>query len=220
MTGQSLLDTMELLNQELQLQPGETDVTRGLLALNVAQDFFENEAALRPNIFGSGVGTVSQTGNTESTTFPTGLLRVDSLWYMGTDNLPAWKLSKRGVGEHRPSNSWLRSLVSGTTSGKPDAYWTNGTLIYWDPIPDTTNTVRYYGLVSASDITASGTFAYPDAVRLPLATFAVTLLRVGLGDEIADLTKLAETCFNPTLDRMGKFNRDGAVPLSYEYNHQ
>jgi hypothetical protein len=57
MTGQTLLDTMELLNQELQLQSGEADVVRGLLALNIAQDHFEASAAKRPNIFGSSDST-------------------------------------------------------------------------------------------------------------------------------------------------------------------
>src|SRR3990167_9038126 len=95
-TGQSLLDRMELLNQELQLQSGESDVTRGLTALNVAQDCFEARAAARPNIYGSTtpVGTVTTTVNTENTAFPTGLLRLDRLQYIdpGTSR-PAWDLN-------------------------------------------------------------------------------------------------------------------------------
>ncbi len=43
---------MELVNQELQLQAGEENVTKGLLALNVAQDYFESLAAQRPQILG------------------------------------------------------------------------------------------------------------------------------------------------------------------------
>jgi hypothetical protein len=224
MTGQSILDRMEILNQELQLQAGESDVARGLVALNMAQDFFEAAAAKRPNIYGSGSGSITQTANTETSTYPANLLRLDSLWYLDTTvtpNRPAWKLRPRKEsGGHLPSSSWVRSLVSNATTGKPYAYWTNGTLIYWDPLPDTTNTVRYYGLVGAADITASGTFTYPDVVSLLLATFAVTILRVGLGDEVADLNALAESTFGDTLDALANFNRDGAVPLTYEYNHQ
>ncbi len=76
MTGQDLLDRMELLNQELQLQSGEVDVTRGLLALNVAQDYFEVLAAGRKNIAGGGtpVSTVSTAAGVESTNYPSGVL--------------------------------------------------------------------------------------------------------------------------------------------------
>jgi hypothetical protein len=219
-TGQSLLDTMEVLNQELQLQPGEADVARGLLALNMAQDFFESEAAKRPAVLGSSSGTVNQTTSTETTTYPAGLLRLDSLWYIES-GLPKWKLvNRRDSGGHRTGTSWLTGLVTTNSPGKPSAYWTNGSNIYWDPIPDTTNTVRWYGLQSAADITASGTFVYPDIVRLPIAVFATSVLKIGLGDEIQDLAKLAESTFGSVLDSLGNFNRDGAVPLSYTYNHQ
>ena len=76
-SGQDLLDLMELLNQELQLQTGEENVARGLVALNAAQDAFEGLAALRPKILGSRTGTVTTAANTETTAFPSGLLRVD-----------------------------------------------------------------------------------------------------------------------------------------------
>ena len=59
MTGQDLLDRMELVNQELQLQSGEADVTRGLLALNVAQDYLESILALHPGMMSDTTGTVT-----------------------------------------------------------------------------------------------------------------------------------------------------------------
>ena len=192
MTGQTLLDTCELLNAELQLQSGEEDVTRGLLALNVSQDYFESMAARRASILGSAVGTVTTTLDTESTTFPSGVLRIDRLQYIDPNtSRPSWDLvpSDR-VGGHAINRMWPYNLVGATGStGKPRGYWTNGTNIYWDPLPDGTNTVRYYGFSSASDITAGGTFAYPDIVRLPLAAFAVRILKTGISDNPQDSSK-------------------------------
>src|SRR4051812_32985844 len=105
MTGQGLLDRMELLNAELQLQAGEADVTKGLLSLNVAQDYFESVAAQRGKLFGSAVGTVVTAANTESTAYPTGLLRLDRLQYIDpVTSRPAGDLTPiRRTGGHSSS---------------------------------------------------------------------------------------------------------------------
>ena len=220
-TGQSILDRMELVNQELQLQSGENDVTRGLLALNVAQDYFESQAALRPKLLGSGVGTVTTADDTETTTFPSGLLRIDRLQFIdATTSRPAWDvLPIKRVGGHARNQFWPSNLISSNSGGKPRAYWTNGTLIYWDPLPDATHTVRWYGLSAASDITAGGTFAYPDVVLFPLATFAVRVLKLGVDDAQQDIALLAQTVFEPVLDLLGNFNRDGFTELEYTEVH-
>ena len=78
-TGQTLLDLMEVLDRGLQLQSGQTGVTMGLRAANAAQDYLESLLALQPNNYGSTVGTVTTTADTETTAFPTGLLRLDRL---------------------------------------------------------------------------------------------------------------------------------------------
>ena len=115
---------------------------------------------------------------------------------------------------------WPYNLVGATGStGKPRGYWTNGTNIYWDPLPDGTNTVRYYGFSSASDITAGGTFAYPDIVRLPLAAFAVRILKTGIDDNPEDAARFAEQTFTDVLDAMAIFNRDSARGLEYTQRH-
>ena len=221
MTGQDILDRMELLNQELQLQSGETDVTRGLLALNVAQDYFEARAALRPGFMGGSTGTVTTTASTETTSFPSSLLRIDRLQYLDPDtSRPAWKVEPiKSTGDHAAGGFWPAALVSTSVSGKPRGYWTDGTNFYWSPLPDATHTVRYYGLVAAAAITASGTFAYKDIVALPLASFAVKILRTGVDDNLADIDKLAAQAFDPVLDALGNFNRDGAEPFVYKYGH-
>src|SRR5690349_19900250 len=136
MTGQSLLDIMELLNAELQLQAGEENVSKGLTALNVAQDYFESIAATRKNILGSSVGTISTATSTESTAFPTGLLRLDRLQLLNAANRVESELVPlRRTGGHAVSSFWPLNLISTTSSGKPRAYWTNGTSVYWDPLP-------------------------------------------------------------------------------------
>ncbi len=220
-SGQVLLDTMELLNQELQLQTAEADVTRGIVALNRAQDYFESLAALRPNMLGSAIGTVTTTNNIESTAFPTGVLRIDKLQYIdsGTSR-PAWDLLPiEETGGHGVSQFWPFNLASSTTSGKPRGYWTNGTNIYWDPLPSGTHTVRWYGLSVAADISAAGTFAYPDIVLLPLAGFAVKLMRTGVDDPTGDVTSLANQAFESVLDVLASFRREGGKGFRYRFHH-
>jgi hypothetical protein len=222
MTGQTLLDTMELLNQELQLQSGEADVTRGLLALNIAQDHFEASAAKRPNLFGSSDSTFTQTANQEYTTWPTGLLRLDGLQLLDSSTLrPVRDLTPRfQAGSHAPSNTFLAQLVTGTTTGKPVAFWENGNKIFWDPVPDAANVIRWYGLQAATDITASGTFLYPDICRLAFATFAVTLLKLGVDDDPGAVSSLSQNLFEGTIDTLASTNRAGARPLNYSYDHR
>lgn len=222
MTGQSLLNLIELFDQENQLQPGEADVTRGLLALNVAQDYFEAQVARRTKVLVDQVGTVTTTASAESTPFPAGLMRVDRMQYLDpTTSLPMWDLDViKKVGGQTRLWRWPFALVAPQNiSGKPRGYWTNGRNIYWDPIPDTTYTIRWYGFKSADDITADGTFAYPDEVAAPIASFAATVLRVGLGDDANETATLANQIFDPVIDNLSRFNRDGAEPFEYRYTH-
>lgn len=220
MTGQDLLDRMELLNQELQLQSGEADVTRGLLALNVAQDYFESLAAARTVGFGTGDGTVATAASTETTTFPSGVLRIDRLQLLNSSSLPELELVKLNrAGGQATSRSWPLNLLVSSTTGKPTHYWTNGAKIFWSPIPDAIHTVRWYGLQSASNISAAGTFAYPDICALPFASFAVQLLKSGLDDPTQEISGLAQSTFKSCLDALENFNRDGAVGLEYTTIH-
>lgn len=221
MTGQSLLDRMELLNQELQLQAGEADVARGLLALNVAQDYFESVAAQRAKVFGSGIGNTTATANTESTTFPAAVLRIDRIQFIDpATSKPAWDLQPlRRTGGHAVKSFWPMNLVASSMTGKPTGYWTNGSNIYWSPTPSATYTVRWYGFQAADDITAGGTFVYPDIVALPLASMAVRLVKGGLDDEVKEISSLALETFTQVLDTLGNFNRDGAPGMEYTEVH-
>lgn len=219
MTGQTLLDTMELLDQELQLQSGEANVTRGLVALNRAQDYFESLAAVRKDILGGATGTVATSANTETTSFPSGVLRIDRLQLLDSNSRPYRELGRiQRAGGHAVSSFWPWNITQSGT-GSPYRYWTNGTLIYWQPLPSGTHTVRWYGFQVASDITAGGTFAYPDIVALPLASFAGALMKAGVDDDPATWQSLAQATFSSTLDALESFNRDGARGLEYTQIH-
>src|SRR3990167_8485299 len=150
MTGQDLLDRMELVNQELQLQSGEADVTRGLLALNVAQDYLESILALHPVMMMDTSSTVTSSASTETTAFPSWVLRIDRIQYIdpSTSRPSGPDLENLGfAGGHTQYSSGLPEFVLSTSgNGRPRAYWTNGRNIYWQPLPDATHTFRWYGL--------------------------------------------------------------------------
>lgn len=219
-TGQTLLDTMELLNQELQLQSGENDVTRGLVALNRAQDFFEARAAIYPDILGGSTGTVVTASSTETTAFPTGVLRVDGLQVLDSNSRPIYNLDPiEETGGHVWNRYWPLSAFSTVSAGRPRAYWDDGTNIYWDPLPDAVYTIRWYGFKVKDDITAGGTFNYPDVVILPIASFAVRLIKTGIDDMPADVGRLAQEVFDPVLDTMSMHKRERPKGFVYRYTH-
>jgi hypothetical protein len=219
-TGQTLLDTMELLDQELQLQPGEASVTRGLTALNRAQDHFESLLAVRKGALGGQVGQLVTANATETTAFPAGVLRIDRLSMLsGNGGLPLYDLlpNKRS-GTQANSGLWpWAAFTQGT--GKPAEYKTNGRTITWSPLPSGVFYIRWEGFEVAADISAAGTFAYPDIVILPLASFAVKMFKFGIDDASADLQQVASETFKSTLDALTNFDRDGARGFEYTSVH-
>lgn len=219
-TGQTLLTWMEILWPELQLQSGESDVTKGLLALNAAQDMLETHMAqYADDMYGGTEGTLSTTANQEYTTFPTGLLRVDQIDMLDDTDLPAYTLDPLDPGGSARGR-WYWNVASSTSSaGKPAGWWANKNRIYWDPIPAEVYDLRYYGLVAATDITANGTFLYPDYAILPVAVLATKMLRMGVDDPTDAYSDLAVETFNPVLDAMSGFNRSGPRGLTYSRKH-
>lgn len=224
MLGQALLDRMQLINRELKIKAGESGVTRGLEALNVAQDYFETLIGTTPRSLGGQIGTVTTTADTETTSFPTGLLRIDGDMHIldSTTSRPTGARVTRldDVGDHAPS-SLLGTLLSTATTGTgaPKEYWTDGTSIYWRPLPDATHTVRWYGFQRQGDITAASTFAYDDGVSIPMAIFAVELIRRGLDDPITDYLELADRVFQPTIRMLKRFRRERAPTRQYAFHH-
>jgi hypothetical protein len=221
-TGQNILDLMEDMHPELQLQSGESNVARGLRLLNAAQDVFETVISQYPEVLGGTIGTVTTSASTESTTFPTGVMRLDGLWFIdaGT-SLPSYPLEPiQETGGHSWHRQWPHHLVTTTTTGKPRGYWTDGSKIYWDPLPNGTHTIRYYGFKAADDLTASGTFAYPSAAMFPLAVLAVRMARTGVDDPVEDYSQLAGTLFTPLVESLSRFNRVRAPGYQYQYSHE
>lgn len=214
---------MEVLSPELQCQVGESDVVKGLLVLNAAQDILETLLAQHPQVLGSGLGTLTTTGGQEYTTFPSGVLRIDGLDFLDpTTLLPMYPLKpKRSRGGHRFSRPyWYPYLADPVVQGRPLTYWTNGVRIYWDPVPDTSlHSMRWYGFQTAVDITASGTFTYPDSAMLPLASLAVRIIRSGLDDPVTDIGAIAKDVLNTYIDTLSNFQRDGAHGYVYESGH-
>jgi hypothetical protein len=211
---------MEVLNQELQLQSGEADVVRGLLALNAAQDYFEGLLAQEGANKLSSTGTVATTANTETSSFPTGFLRIDSIWMLDSSSNQEYELEDlQHTGGHSSGRRWPFNLLTSTSTGKPEAYYTNGRYIFWSPKPDAIYSTRIYGLLAADSITASGTFSYDDLCALPFASFAVRLLRMGVGDEAGDVGSIAKETLGSALSAMSGYNRTGASGLEYSQVH-
>lgn len=223
MTGQTLLDMMEMVNQELLLQSGEGDVTRGLLALNVAQDYFENLAAIRKTKTGTTAPTteIASTANGETTTFPAGFIRIDRIQRLdgsgGKVVAELTPLQRTGGHAHSITVPWL--FTASGASGTPYGYWTEGTNIYWSPRPVSVQYFRVYGFPRAADITASGTFTYDDGVGFPLAAFAAKILSLGVADSTTDLSGLASEVFESVLNTLEQFRRDGGQNVTYSRVH-
>lgn len=221
MTGQTLLNLMEDLDNEIQAASGEANVTRALRMLNTAQDYFETLVARDGEILGSHTSTVTTTADTETTAWPTGLLRADSLWLIDADtSRPAYELHEiQQTGGHATQLRWPLQQRAVVSAGKPWGYWTNGRLLYWAPLPDAAHTVRWYGWQRQADIAAADTFAYDDGVAYPLAAFAVEIFRRGLDDPVADIEALARSVFRDQLRAMRNFTRTGPVERTYQYVH-
>jgi hypothetical protein len=210
---------MEILDPELQLQAGETGVVKGLIALNVAQDHLESLLAQIPGVMGSGVGSIATVASTETVAFPSTLLRLDKIQFLDPiTSRPTYDLTPLyNVGGHANSNYWPSPDTAST--GRPQSYWTDGTNIYFSPVPNDVYNLRWYGFASASNITASGTFAYKDIARLPVATFAVKLIALGLDDPQGDLMEFAKETFAPVLKAYERFRREQGKGFQYRYTH-
>lgn len=221
-TGQTILNLMEALSPELQLQTGESNVTQALLILNACQDILETLLAQHPQVYGGSVGTITTTGGQEYTTFPSGVLRIDGLDFLDPATLlPMYPLTvRRSRGGHRFARPyWYAYLGTSVTQGRPSTYWTNGTRIYWDPLPDQSYSIRWMGFKTADDITALGSFVYPDSAMLPLAALAARVLRSGLDDPSQDIGTIAKDSLNSYIETVSGFQRDGAHGLVYESGH-
>lgn len=221
-TGQDLLNYMEVLHPELQNQVGEADVAKSLLALNMAQDYMESVLAQQPDLLGDATGPLTAANGVEKTRFPQGVLRLDALQMLSdTTGLPTFTLDDIRKTGGQVAGQAILPILSVTAGGgsKPLAYYTDGTYVYWAPVPDTDYSLRWYGFQAQADITAAGTYGYTDITMLPVATFAVRIIRTGLDDDVTNYTRMATDTFEPVVNLLGNFQRQRGAPYQYRYYH-
>lgn len=221
MTAATLLSRMQVMYNELQISSGGDDETRALAALDMAQDYLEAVAAAMPRI-GQTTTTVASVANTETTALPTGMLRLDSLWYIdASTSLPAWEvLSIDDTGGYRPSTQWPVNLGLSSPTGVPNRFAYDSANLYWSPQPDAAYTFRVYGLFARTDITTRAiTFGWPDDLSTPVAAFANRLLKMGIDDPTQDAQALAEETFTPALRRMRNMIRQHPIGRAYTRTH-
>ncbi len=223
MTAADILAKMNVLDNELDISSGGADETRALAAADMAQDAFEAIIASMEDTLGT-VGTIVTVANTETTAWPSDLLRLDDAYLMSPDDTTkqSWKIDIiQAVGGQAPNVAWPFSLaIAGTGTGAPSAAYTNRAYFYWAPLPDRAYTVRIYGLRSKTDLTTRAiTFGYPDVVANPLAAVAVQLMEMGVDDPSEELERLAGKFYKPVLKMLTKPVRQRAQSRQYSQMH-
>lgn len=216
---------MMIYANQLNLASGEADVTNGLVAVNLAQDWWEMEAALVEGCCQS-IDTFTTTANQESTAWPAALRRIDELWRLDSDGNQVVQLDPVQIaGGHTPSHGWplnVLSLAGSTHTGAPLEYYAKGELlpIFWMPKPDDVYTIRGYGLWAADDYTAAAnTFGYPDTVALAIAPFAAKVMQIGLDRELSAVEAEARQAFARAIRLMMNQTRTGPKSRVYSETH-
>lgn len=228
MTIASIMAMMQIVDNELDVSVGGADETRSITALNMAQDVFESVLATQPDTLGTVGTSITTTANTEATTWPTSLLRLDTLYMLNTQvtpNQPQWEIRIiQDVGGQ--AAQWPFPWISGIIGylpqgfGPPVAAYANRAQFLWAPIPDQVYSIRPYGLFAKTDITSrTQTFEYPDVVAVPMATFATRLLSIGVGDPTDDLDALGRQTYDPVIKMLRQPVRQRPQSRQYSQVH-
>lgn len=224
MTAADVLTKMQVLDNELDVSSGGADETRALAALDMAQDAFEAVVASVPEILGT-IDTVTASANTESTAWPTTLMRIDALWMVNTSaspNRPSYKLDEiEDVGGNsNQAPYWPITPYWSATPGAPWGYWTNRAHIYWAPLPDVAYTIRCYGFYSKTNLTTRAiTYGFPDQVSMPMAAFAVRLMGIGVDDLTEEIKALALETYGPVIKMLQQPSRQQPQARYYSRVH-
>lgn len=202
MTIADILSKMGVLDNELDTSSGGADESRSLSALDMAQDAFESVIAGVPEILGT-VSTMTTAASTETTTWPSTLMRVDSLWMIdATTSRPSYKLNDiQDVGGQAQTNPfWPVTGSINPSPGAPWGYFTNRANFYWAPLPDAVYTIRVYGYYEKTALTLrTQTFELPNQVATPMASFAVRMMSIGVGDSEEEVRRLANELYTPVI---------------------
>lgn len=223
MTIATILTKMQVVDNELDISSGGADETRAISALDMAQDAFESIVANHPDTLGK-ISTISTTADQEYTTWPSTLLRLDSLFKMNTGvtpNRPQWKIEIiQDVGGQVQSGWPYSDGYAPTDTGAPHRAYTNRQYFFWDVVPDAIYTLRAYGFSSETDLTIrTQTFAYPDYVSTPMAVFATRLMEMGIDDPSAELKDLADELYGPVLNSLRQPTRQRPQARQYSRVH-
>lgn len=224
MTIQTLFNRMMLYDNQLDLIASGDDVARGLIALNLVQDWFEAAAGGEADILQTA-STFTTTASQEYTTWPSTLIRLDAPYLLDSSNRQIRLITPiTQTGGHRPILPWPLEQVSGVVGfGSPWEYYAVGPggLIYWAPTPDAVYTIRAYGLWAASDYTAAAdTFAYPDSVALVLVPHATQVIRSGLDRDLTATQAAADAAFKRVIKTLGKAVHQEAASRVYADTHE
>lgn len=223
-----VLDAITVVNNELDVSAGGSSEARAILAINLAQHYFESIAASMPRVLSQGISTnnVATANSTETSTWNTTLRRLDALWYLDSNGLPIRKL-KRIVefGGHVPSLPWpLQIALTTTWGGAPFGYYADMNQFFWLPRPDGAYNIRIYGFFkqaefSTNPISRTANFNYPLECKLPIAQFAAKMLSTSVGDDSIEYDKLGSELFRPLLRQLRKFDRSEPMPRFYSEFH-
>lgn len=225
MTLQTVFNRMMLIDDELGLESGGDDVTKGLTAANMVADWMEAEAAAIEGCLGKH-DLLYTAANTETTDWPARLLRLDSLWYIDSNTgRPVWEIEPvQGIGNHVPGMTWPLSemVLTGSSpniTGKPKEYAASGPggQFYWVPIPDAEYWIRAYGLWEVADFTTvDDLFPWPNTVSVPFPAMCVHLFKIGLDRDLTGVGDFIKATFRPVLKGLKRFNK--TMPASRVYS--
>lgn len=232
MTIQTLFDRASLYDNQLDLIAGGDDVARGLVAVNLVQDWWEMAASEYANLCQT-YSTFTTVADQEYTEWPTALLRLD----VDDDGYGFFLLDANGVqiraiepidkvGGHRPAfplANWPIDQITGNPQfGAPWEFYASGqgNRIMWAPTPDAVYTIRAYGLWAKADYTAAAdTFLYPDSVALALAPFVAALFKIGLERGADKVQGQAEAAFRRVAKTMSRQVHRGGQSRTYSQFH-
>lgn len=228
-----LFKHLSVIDNELDLVAGGADESKAIDALNMALEYCQSVAASLPAALSQrGTSTIQTKANTESTACPFDLLRVDRLWLcdLSPPFLPLYPLTPiHEVGGHMPSLPWPLYYTlssSGPIAGSPRGYYLDSSFIFWDPIPDQAYQVRAYGLWQIpafkdreSKLQLADGQELPIQLHIPLASFAVRYMLIGVADAPDEAAKLATETFTPALRTLRKRDRSEPKGRRFLYVH-
>lgn len=224
LTASDLLHMMAALDNELDIAQGGDDEANALTALSMAQHYLDAVAATMPHVFQTTV-QIATAPDEESTRISSlGLLRVDDIWRLDQDGgRQVFRLSPiRATGGHAPTFPYPLSLtILPSGNGAPSGYYITKERVYWGPRPDGPYFHRVWGMQRAAPFTNRATpFTRSAELGPALATFANTVLSIGVADTTTDLMSLANTLFRPGLRAERRVDRTGPMGRHFTMVHE